>query len=152
MKAMTRLVVWLVRSLEMVLVVLVLAGIVAFSMANLQVLTGFDWREVDTFYDFINRMLLVVIGLELIRMLVVHDLMAVLELLAFVIARKMLKPDVDALQLLFAVVAFTLLMVSRRVLLMQINDTKEQAQMDEPQLSACLDELKQLFRRKKERA
>jgi len=39
--------------------------------------------------------LLLVIGLELVRMLVTHSLSAVLELLAFVIARKMLKPDLS---------------------------------------------------------
>ena len=38
----------------------------------------------ETFYELIGRILLLVIGVELIRTLVTHDLTAVLELLAFV--------------------------------------------------------------------
>ncbi|HNT30220.1 MAG TPA: hypothetical protein PKL83_04690 [bacterium] len=49
-------------------------------------------------------------------MLIVHDLVAVLELLAFVIARKLLKPDVGALDILISVTAFVMLLAARKYL------------------------------------
>jgi hypothetical protein len=61
--------------------------------------------------------LIVVIGVELIRTLVTHDLGAVLELLAFVIARKLLKPDLSALDIFLSVSAFVVLLVARRFFL-----------------------------------
>jgi hypothetical protein len=65
-----------------------------------------DWRLTETFYELIYRVLLLVIGVELVRTLVTHDLRAVLELLAFVVARKMLKPDLGVLDILLSVLAF----------------------------------------------
>ena len=65
----------------------------------------------------IYRVLILVIGVELIRTLVTHDLGAVLELLAFVIARKLLKPDLSALDILLSVSAFVVLLVARRYFL-----------------------------------
>lgn len=76
-----------------------------------------DWQLSQTFYDLIYRVLLLVIGLELVRTLVLHDLIAILELLAFVIARKMLKPDILALEIVLAVAAFVALLAARRYLL-----------------------------------
>lgn len=51
------------------------------------------------------------------RILSVHDLMAILELLAFVIARKMLKPDILVLDIVLAVAAFVAPLAARRYLL-----------------------------------
>jgi hypothetical protein len=65
----------------------------------------------------IYRVLILVIGVELICTLVTHDLGAVLELLAFVIARKLLKPDLTALDILLSVSAFVVLLIARRFFL-----------------------------------
>ncbi len=46
-----------------------------------------------------------------------HDLGAILELLAFVIARKLLKPDLQALDILLSVLAFVALLAARRYFL-----------------------------------
>lgn len=73
----------------------------------------FDWSTNKSFYDFIYRILLLVIGLELARLLITHNLQAVLELIAFVIARKTLKPDITSLDILFIVISFFLLICSR---------------------------------------
>jgi hypothetical protein len=54
---------------------------------------------------------------ELIRTLVTHDLMAVLELLAFVVARKMLKPELATIDILLGVAAFAGLLAARRFFL-----------------------------------
>lgn len=107
----------LVKWFELLLALGVLIGVVAHTFSSGMVLSDMDWRLTETFYELIYRVLLLVIGLELVRMLVVHDLMAILELLAFVIARKMLKPDIVALDIVLAVLAFVALLAARRYLL-----------------------------------
>jgi len=107
----------IVKWFERLLAFGVLIGVIAHTVSSVIVLVGMDWRLTATIYDMIYRVLLLVIGLELVRMLVVHDLMAILELLAFVIARKMLKPDIVALDIVLAVTAFVALLAARRYLL-----------------------------------
>lgn len=103
--------------LERALAAAILVAIVTFALGSASVLTGMDWRQTDTFYEMIYRALILVIGVELIRTLVTHDLGAVLELVAFVIARKLLKPDLTALDILLSVSAFVGLLAARRFLL-----------------------------------
>jgi len=67
----------------------------------------------STFYELIDRALLIVIGFEFVRMLIVHKLVSVLELLAFVVARKMLKPDMSSIDMAFGSFAFVLLLSAR---------------------------------------
>jgi hypothetical protein len=107
----------LVKILERLLALVVLISALVFAAGSAQALFGANWQTTEAFYDLIYRVLLVVIGLELVRMLVVHDLAAVLELLAFVIARKMLKPDLEAIDVVLAVSAFVALLAARRYLL-----------------------------------
>ena len=83
----------LATALERILAFGILLGLVAFSLKSVTALMDMDWGRTETFYELIYRILLLVIGVELIRTLLTHDLMAILELLAFVVARKMLKPD-----------------------------------------------------------
>ena len=106
----------LVKWFERLLALAELGGVVVYGIGSVQVIAGMDWRTTETFYELIYRVLLLGIGLELVRMLVVHDLMAVLELLAFVIARKMLKPDLAAVDIVLAVLAFVALLAARRFL------------------------------------
>jgi len=55
---------------------------------------------------------LLVIAIELVRTLVTHDLRAILELLAFVVARKMLKPDLNVIDIVLSVLAFVALLAA----------------------------------------
>ena len=107
----------IVKGFEQLLALGVLAGVIAHAIASVFVLAGMDWRTTETFYELVYRALLLVIGLEFIRMLIIHDLTAILELLAFVIARKMLKPDIVALDIVLGVMAFVALLAARRYLL-----------------------------------
>jgi hypothetical protein len=107
----------LVKWFERVLALLVLAGVVIFAATGTAHLVRQDWTATETFYELIYRVLLLVIGLELARMLVTHSLVAVLELLSFVIARKMLKPDLTAVDIALSVLAFVALMAARRYLI-----------------------------------
>ena len=97
---------------ERLLALLILGGVLVFGVRSTQALAGMDWRLTETFYELIYRVLLLVIGLELVRTLVTHELRAILELLAFVVARKMLKPDLGVLDILFSVVAFVALLAA----------------------------------------
>jgi hypothetical protein len=106
-----------VRWLEKLVALVVVAGVSVYVVKGGISLGGMDWSLTETFYEFIYRVLLLVIGLELVRMLLTHSLAAVLELLAFVIARKMLKPDLSSLDVILVVAAFVALLAGRRYLM-----------------------------------
>ena len=99
--------------LERLLAVAIVAGIIAYGFASAGELLGMDWRSSEAFYDLMYRVLLMVIGVELARTLLTHDLGAILELLAFVVARKTLKPDVDAFDIFLCALAFVALLAAR---------------------------------------
>ncbi len=91
----------------------VIVGVLAYALYSVAVMANMDWSVTTTYYELINRVLAVIIGLELVRMLVSHSIASVLELLAFVIARKMLKPDLDSVDVMAGVLAFVALMAAR---------------------------------------
>jgi hypothetical protein len=105
--------VWIERLLALV----ILAGVLVFGLRSTQTMAAMDWRQTETFYELIYRVLLLVIGLELVRTLVTHELRAILELLGFVVARKMLKPDLVVLDVLMSVLAFVALLAANHFLL-----------------------------------
>jgi hypothetical protein len=103
----------IIQMFEFFFAVIVLISVVASISSNVNTFLFVDWSNNKSFYDLIYRVLLLVIGLELARLLITHNLQAVLELIAFVIARKTLKPDVTSLDVLLIVIAFFLLICSR---------------------------------------
>lgn len=103
--------------LERILAVAIVAGIIAYGLASTAELLSMDWSRSETFYDLMYRVLLMVIGVELARTLLTHDLGAILELLAFVVARKTLKPDVNAFDIFLCALAFVALLAARFYLL-----------------------------------
>lgn len=102
-----------VRIGERILATAVIFFVIFFVIKSVPALLSMDWTSTDTFYALIYRVLLIVIGMELVRMLVTHSIAAVLELLAFVIARKMLKPDLTSIDIVLGVLAFVALMAAR---------------------------------------
>lgn len=105
--------VWVERALAVIIVL----GVLAFGVKTVVAAFSWDWSSTQTFYELIYRVLLAVIAVEVARTLVTHDLQAILELLAFVVARKMLKPDVNPLEIVASVAAFVGLLAARRYLL-----------------------------------
>ena len=99
--------------LERLMAIAIVLGIVAYGYASTIALLNMDWSKSETYYELIYRVLLIVIGLELARPLVTHNLGAILELLAFVVARKTLKPDVDAFDIFLCALAFVALLAAR---------------------------------------
>lgn len=97
---------------ERVLAGTVVIGVAVYAISSVPALYSQDWGENQAVYDLVYRILLVAIGLEMARMLVTHDMKSILELLAFVIARKMLKPDLSALDIGVGVLAFVALVLA----------------------------------------
>jgi hypothetical protein len=110
--------------LEAVLASIILAGVIAFGVGSAMVLVHTDWREIAAFYDLINRLLMMAIGVEVVRTLLTHNLGTIVELLALVIARKILKPDVTPLEILLSVLAFVMLLAARHYFLRQTSGTR----------------------------
>jgi len=103
-----------VKKIENFLAVAVILGVLVYIIASFHNFVGVDWNEREVFYDLIYRVLLVTIALELSRMLMTHSFIAILELLAFVVARKMLKPDITTVDVLLGVFAFVALLGAYR--------------------------------------
>lgn len=106
---------WMERLLATGLV----AGIIAYGIASAPELLRMNWYDTATFYELIYRVLLMVIGIELVRTLLTHSLEAILELLAFVVARMTFKADVDALDVFLCALAFVALLAGRHFFLRQ---------------------------------
>lgn len=106
-------VLWGERTLALAVVVAVLA----FAVGAAREVAGGDWGDADSFARAIGSALLVGIGLELARLLVTHELVAVLELMAFALARKVLTPGLGAVEMLVIVVAFVVLVGTRRYIM-----------------------------------
>lgn len=108
---------FLLKWFEMLLALIVFIGVFVYSIGSIERLVVMDWRTTETYYELIHRVLLLVIGLELVRTLLARDLVTILDLLAFVIARKMLKPDLTAIDIALSVLAFVSLLIARRFLI-----------------------------------
>lgn len=105
------------HAFEWLLGAAIMIGIIRFAAVSVVLLHNMNWTNSETIYELINRVLLVVIGLELIRTLFTHELYALLELLAFVVARKTLKPDLTVIDIFLSVLAFTILLAGRKYLI-----------------------------------
>jgi len=103
-----------ISTVELGVSVLVFAGVIMIGVLSVRVLTGMDWSQSSTFDEFVSRVMIVIIGLEVIRLLLIHDLGAVVELVAFAVARKMLKADVTAIEIALGALALVGLMAAKR--------------------------------------
>jgi maltodextrin utilization protein YvdJ len=103
--------------LERLLAAGIVAGIIAYGVASTGDLVEMNWHDSATFYELIYRVLLMVIGIELVRTLLTHSLEAILELLAFVVARKTFKADVEAFDIFLCALAFVALLAARHFFL-----------------------------------
>ncbi len=118
---------------ERILAISLLTGMAVFFVSSVAKMGGVDWANVDTLYELINRILLLVICLELIRTLLPHKLEAVLELLAFVVARKTMRPDLTVTDILFCSISFILLLAARKFLNIDDSQPESIPETDSPQ-------------------
>jgi hypothetical protein len=96
---------------EQILALPVLVAVVLYTVGTVSILLSSNWSDSVVFYEFINRILIALVAFELVRLLVTHDIHAVSDLLTFVIARKLLKPDLTAMDVLLGIVAFGILAI-----------------------------------------
>lgn len=101
----------MVNALEVILAGFVIIGVVVFFFESSVAMSALNWLEIETFYEFINRVLILVVGLELAKLLVTHDIYAISDLLTFVVARKVLKPDLSSVDVFLAIFSFAILFV-----------------------------------------
>lgn len=113
----------IINAAEVFLALVVTVGVIIFFVISFASFTTLDWSQVSTFYEFINRILILVVGLELARLLITHDINAVTYLLMFVVARKVIVPESSSLDIFLAIIAFALLFVlNSKLLFMQKKD------------------------------
>lgn len=94
---------------EVILALVMFFAVVYFTFNVAESFLHKDWSSTTIMYEFISFILLILLGLELIRLILVHNITVVMELMLLIIARKMLYPDIAALDLLYCVVAFLLI-------------------------------------------
>lgn len=86
-------------------------------------------NEYDALYQIIQNILLVAIACELALLLLFHRTSAAIEVLIFVIARKMVTPGLSGLELLLGTAALAALIVVRFYYLSGKRDTEVAARM-----------------------
>lgn len=102
---------------EQALAVFVLLITLVFGVLSFADIFQLDLSQVDTFIMLLEHVLYVAIGIELARLLLDYSLETLVELLAFVIARKVLLIEGNFVAVLLAVVSLAILFFSRYYLL-----------------------------------
>ena len=111
--------------LEFLLATLVVLGTAWYLFISLDVLIADSGMPALFFSDLINIFLSAVIGIEVARVLITHNLMGIFEILALVMARKVLDPDVTAVEVLLVSVSFAVLVFVRGFLLKQDRESED---------------------------
>jgi hypothetical protein len=115
-----------IHKTEIVLAMITLIAVAVFSFNSLSSIFTADWSAVDTWYTFVNIVLTIVVGIELAKLLITHDLVSIKDVLIFVVARKMLSPDQTSMDILLAVLAFAVLfglsMLNKKTELIEKNE------------------------------
>jgi len=107
----------LVKWCERIIAFALLFGVICFFLATLRTALGLDWNSMATLHEIGQRVLLITIALELVRTLISHELSSLINLLSFVIARRMLEPQTAFWEVPLGVAAFAALMATRRYLM-----------------------------------
>jgi hypothetical protein len=116
----------LVSWCERIIALALLLGVVGFFLATLRFAVGLDWNSVATLHEIGQRVLLMTIVLELVRTLISHNVASLVNLMSFVIARRMLEPGTAFWEVPLGVAAFAALMATRRFLLSGESDSADE--------------------------
>lgn len=99
----------IINYLELGLAIIVIIGCVGFFISSIIFFTTQNWQDINVFYEFINRILILVVGVELAKLLITHDIYSIGDLLAFIVARKMLTPELSSLDIFLSVISFSII-------------------------------------------
>lgn len=104
------------KHLEKALAFIVIAGVLVFGLITLYQFTQIPWTELESYRFMLQRVLELAIGVELARLLLSYNLDTVVELLAFVVARKLVLLENDFISLLLGIIALTILFAAKGIL------------------------------------
>ncbi len=107
----------LVRWCERIIALALMFAVICFFLATVRMALGLGWSAMATLHEIGQRVLLITIGLELVRTLISHELASLVNLLSFVIARRMLESQTAFWEVPLGVAAFAALMATRRYLM-----------------------------------
>lgn len=82
-----------IHSIELVLAVAVAVGMFAYAVHSAVFLYGMDWSSSITFEELIQRILFLLVGVELIQIVWAHRLRDVFLVSVFLLARKAFDPS-----------------------------------------------------------
>jgi hypothetical protein len=105
-----------ITCVEYFIAIVLLLCVVGFTIGIISSIGKLNWQNAELFYEITSHILMLVIGVELVRTLLLHNPEAILELLAFVVARKALKLDTTVTEVLLSVLAFIALLAARKYL------------------------------------
>ncbi len=118
----------LVKWCERIIAFALLFGVICFFLATLRIALGLNWSSMSTLHEIGQRVLLITIGMEIVRTLISHELSSLVNLMSFVVARRMLEPQIAFWEIPLGVAAFAALMATRRYLL---NGVSEEADTED---------------------
>jgi len=101
------------HAIELFLACVVILGVVATFVYQVPIFLSSDWTQMTTFIEFMEFILHLAVGVELARLLISYNMNTVIELLVFVIARKILLFEESSLELVLLVFAVMLLFMGR---------------------------------------
>tara|TARA_Y100000590_G_scaffold430005_1_gene543188 strand:+ start:408 stop:863 length:456 start_codon:yes stop_codon:yes gene_type:complete len=104
------------KDLEKVLAFVTLVGVFIFSLVTIFQFALLDWTQLDSYRFMLERVLELAIGVELARLLLSYSLDTVIELLAFVIARKMVLLEDAFVELILGASALMVLFIAKAIL------------------------------------
>lgn len=101
------------HGVELLLALVVIIGVVISFANQAPRLLELDWGQTATFIEFMEVVLYLAVGVELARLLISYNINTVIELMVFVLARKILLFDESAFALVLLVLATVLLFAGR---------------------------------------
>ena len=104
------------KDFEKILAVITLIGVTIFGVITAWQLFLLDWTQLESYRFILERVLELAIGVELARLLLSYSLDTVIELLAFVIARKMTLLEDAFVELILGSTALMVLFIAKAIL------------------------------------
>jgi hypothetical protein len=113
----------LIMWIERIIALALLLGVIGFFLSTVKTALGLDWNSLTTLHEISQRILLMTIAMELVRTLISHELSSLINLMSFVIARRMLELQTPFWEVPLGVAAFAALMATRRYLMNGVQKT-----------------------------
>jgi hypothetical protein len=111
-----------IGALERILAIAVLGCTIVYAVMGIPSLFQLDWTTTDSYFRALEFILYIVIGVELARLLIDYSLETLVELLAFVIARKLLIPTYEPFEVLILACVLFLFFAMRGLFIKDADD------------------------------